>query len=115
METKICSKCNIEKPLMEFTKRPKTNSYYGTCKECKRLYAKEYRQNNNGIIKEKRKRKYQENIEELRAKGRKYYYENKEKISERNKKYYYENSEELNDEETKMWAREVYKLGTQGR
>jgi hypothetical protein len=44
METKICSKCGIEKPISNFQETP--YSKYGViriCKECKRKYGIEYR------------------------------------------------------------------------
>ncbi len=34
METKICNKCGIEKPLKDFQFRKDTNSYRNACKEC---------------------------------------------------------------------------------
>ena len=34
---KICSKCNVEKPLSEFYFRKHTNKYRSYCKECKTL------------------------------------------------------------------------------
>ena len=36
METKICSQCQKEKPLEEFSKRTKT-TYRAECKDCKKL------------------------------------------------------------------------------
>lgn len=35
METKICSKCNIEKPLSEFYLRKDTGKYRNVCKSCR--------------------------------------------------------------------------------
>lgn len=49
METKICNKCNLDKPLNEFHKNGKNT--YSLCKICKNKYKKEYNLKN----KEKRK------------------------------------------------------------
>lgn len=39
METKVCRKCGIEKPIEEFVKNSKIKSGYSShCKECHRLY-----------------------------------------------------------------------------
>ena len=44
-ETKICIKCNIEKPLLEFPKRKNSkNGYRNDCKICK---SKQDKQLNN--------------------------------------------------------------------
>lgn len=62
MDTKICFKCNIEKPLSEFYKHPKmADGHLGKCKEC---------------TKSDVKNKYEENIQSIdyvekeRARGR---------------------------------------------
>jgi hypothetical protein len=45
MTTKKCSKCEIEKPLEEFSKKSKT-SLRSRCKECMKVYLKEHYLNN---------------------------------------------------------------------
>jgi len=85
METKICSKCNIEKTIDEFQKRPNSSSYYGTCKKCKNEYSKQYRKDKAKQISVQRKQHYQDNIDELRERGRKYYQEHKEERNEKHK------------------------------
>jgi len=71
VETKICSKCNIEKYLIDFPKdKNRFDGYYVYCKEC-------------------RKNLYLLNSTNRKEKSKQYYYENKEqnynKILERNK------------------------------
>jgi hypothetical protein len=78
METKICSKCGLEKKLEEFPKdKNRNDGYYVHCKLCRKLTY----QSNSTIIKEKSK---------------KYYYDNKEKnhkkILERNRLWRKNNS-----------------------
>jgi hypothetical protein len=71
VETKICSKCKVEKLLYDFPKdKNRCDGYYVYCKEC-------------------RNRLYQSKSSEIKEKSRNYYYDNKEKnqtkILERNR------------------------------
>ena len=47
MQSKICTKCGIEKPLIEFSKRRTKPCgpfyYYGFCTKCKHAYNVAYR------------------------------------------------------------------------
>lgn len=38
MKTKVCSKCNFEKELSEFTLRSDSNTYRNICKKCEKEY-----------------------------------------------------------------------------
>jgi hypothetical protein len=57
METKVCSKCNIEKELVEFNKQ-KQGKYgvRGHCRECQRKETKKYKFNNKKKIAEYNKK-----------------------------------------------------------
>lgn len=66
MQTKICVKCNIEKPINEFLFRKDTKKYRNECRSCQTKYHKEYRKLNN---------------ESLKLKWAEYRKNNKEKIS----------------------------------
>lgn len=47
METKVCSKCKEEKPLMEFGKGNKyKNGVRSSCKNCNNTYVKDWRSRN---------------------------------------------------------------------
>lgn len=51
METKICSKCKIEKKVTNFTKSNKTkDTFYSHCKDCQNYYER-FRKNNDPIFK----------------------------------------------------------------
>ena len=69
-ETKICTRCGLEKPLTEFNfKNKKLNKRQAMCKECQRarereLYGMSYSQKNKDKYKENRK-KYREKIRQL--------------------------------------------------
>jgi hypothetical protein len=78
MESKVCTKCKIEKDLCEFRKdKTKTDGHYSSCKSCKL----EYRRVNKVLVNlsAKRLRDYHksENPEEYyiknRERGKKYY------------------------------------------
>ena len=67
MDTKLCSKCKQEKPVIEFYKRSGQKTYRSACKVCERQGVKDWYQRN----KEKAKQKYrdwrEENIDKVRA------------------------------------------------
>lgn len=47
MKTKICTKCNLEKPIEEFNNNQcKTDGKQSECKQCHRLLCNKYYQNN---------------------------------------------------------------------
>ena len=116
MQTKICSKCKIEKKICDFyTDKTKVDGYYSSCKKCKITYSKTrldenksylklWRTNNpdhNKQFREKNpdyfKKYYQNNKEVLSLRVKKHYHENKEKNLEKfrnlSKKYYHNNRE----------------------
>lgn len=102
METKICTKCKIEKELSEFYK--KKDRKYGVtsnCKICVNKYGKEYRKNNQKKISELQKEWYKKNQEQIIEKQKKYRQNNLEKIRakdhERCKKYRENNKEKLRE------------------
>ena len=91
METKICTKCGIEKKLEQFRKSGKY--YRGECKECereyKKIYDKTYQSNyyKNNIVKIK---EYRENHKEYyKEYNQKYYQEHKQdkEFIDKRKKY----------------------------
>lgn len=100
-QTKICSKCNIEKELSEFYKS-KTGKY-GVRSSCKLCYAENekcyyqknkehkaaYQQDNKEKISKRTKLWVKNNKERIQ----KYNQNNKESISRRKKKYYQDNKE----------------------
>ena len=77
MNTKICNKCKIEKPLEEFRKSGKY--YRGECIECQKIYMKEYNKKNQHD-------NYLKNINKIKI----YREKHKDKYKEYMKKYYQE-------------------------
>ena len=91
METKICSKCGIKKPITEFRNKwySKYNKYYlySHCKECEKNY-----DNKNG--KENKKRYYERHKDEVKERSKKQRENNHEAYINYLKNYYQEHREE---------------------
>jgi len=102
--TKICSKCQIEKPLDEFAKA--RDGVRGDCKKCRGIYNKLYQQKNKEALrayhkayrkehkeerseyhKEYNKKYYKENLVDISRKGKAYYASNKDKITIKHREY----------------------------
>lgn len=59
MTEKVCNMCNKTKNISEYSIRDKNkNTYHHRCKECSNNYAKEYREENHNIIKQKQNEWY---------------------------------------------------------
>lgn len=83
-QSKTCTKCNIDKPLIEFTKSKITkDELQYNCKLCR----KEYAQENKKHIQEHAKSYQETNKEYLKAYTKEYRRINKEKIQLDNKDY----------------------------
>lgn len=109
--TKICTKCNIEKPATNEYFAKKKSGKYGLnsyCKECKNEYnSKYYTKNKETILEQKKeyhiqnrdrrleynKQHHWENRDRILKRMRNYNNETKEERSEYNKKYYRANKE----------------------
>lgn len=91
----VCTKCNIEKPITDFSYDSKKNYYVKICKTCKCEYTKAYKKANAEKVALAQKR-YRENNKEKLALNHKIYRENnKEKIYLRGKKYRENKKEEI--------------------
>ena len=93
METKVCSKCNIEKELSNFRKRKDSKDGFRTeCKQCSYLVWKKYRDNNDEKIKDQKRKEYVDNREKILLKVKNYREENIDVIrikdNDRSKKRY---------------------------
>jgi hypothetical protein len=91
MSTKTCSKCGVEKDVIEFGKdKSRKDGLECWCKLCK----KEYREANREEIRTKKKEHYQANREEILAKNSERYKTNREERLAKGKEYYKANREE---------------------
>ena len=101
METKICKKCGLEKPIEKFRKWYSSlrNKYYyrNKCRECERKQNNEYN-----------REKYNNGGKEI---NKKYHDEHKEFYREYNKKYYQAHKEEINEKrKEKKWNDRTFYL-----
>lgn len=91
METKVCSKCGIEKPISEFRKKwySKYNKYYlySHCKDCEREY-----DNKNGKV--NKRRYYERHKDEVKNRSRKQREDNHEDYISYMKNYYQAHKEQ---------------------
>ena len=94
METKKCSKCGIEKPIIEFSKdKHKKDGYKSNCKTCSNNSFAKWEENNKEKRIEYRKKYTKKNEDKIKQKQKNYREENKERIIEMKKKWYYKNKE----------------------
>ena len=100
MKTKICTKCKVEKPIIEFYKRNDSNDgYRNECKKCVRDKSKKWRENNP--------EKYKElNINWAKNKSERERQENKDKTGVELKGIRVLNP--LNNEELPVWVADYF-------
>jgi hypothetical protein len=119
MQTKICSKCKIEKDISEFHKCSKTkNGFRSKCKLCINKESRDYSKNNRDIrnkiqkewrvknqekIKNYRKKYYDENPDNFIKISAEYRKKNPEKVKKQLKEYYLKNLE-YHKNRQKLWA-----------
>lgn len=142
METKICTKCGIEKEINKFKRFKSYNGKYyytGDCKQCRNLDAyernKKYRLSHkeqmvilhkNHYIKNRdkvvarHKEYYEKHKEEIKQKVKNWSLNNKEKIKERQRKNYIENRETILKEKyeykkSRLKADKMFKIKEQAR
>ena len=100
-QTKVCTKCGIEKPLSGFNKFKRGNfGVRSECKECR----KKYRQENREAISEYNKKYQEENREAISEYYRKYQEENREATLEYARKYRQKNPHKMRAKEAKRRA-----------
>ena len=95
METKICSKCGIEKSISDF--RFSCGRYRGECKKCEKEINAQWRKNNKEKIKQKNQKWRLENENYIKEYNKIYYKSNKYKEIKKksNKKYILNNIEKI--------------------
>lgn len=81
MNTKICSKCNIEKEVCNFHKwKYGPDGYKRICKECRKIESKTYYNNNNENIKLKVSNYRKDNPDKVKELKKRIYERDKERI-----------------------------------
>jgi hypothetical protein len=98
METKVCSKCEKEKPLLEYNVCSRVkDGRKAECRECQRISGKKYRFENKEKIKEYNTKWNKENQEYYKKYFEEYYTVNYDKEKERKLKWSRENRKYSND------------------
>ena len=98
METKICSKCNIEKKICDFHKwKFGPDGYKRECKECRKYETKTYYSKNNEKIKLRVSKYRISNPEKVKEVRKKIYERDKDRILLVNKTYRENNRKKLNE------------------
>jgi len=92
METKICSKCKVEKELCFFgIDKKRKDGLRPHCNDCRKIESKQYRENNKEKRKETIKKYYENNKEKRKEKNKVSFLENPEKIRAIKLKSYHKN------------------------
>jgi hypothetical protein len=100
MEKKICNKCKIEKDVCDFGIHNSTkDKLRKTCKECRKIEGKIYRETNTEKRRETIKSWYHKNPDYNKS----YYIDNKEKVNLSNKSWY-ESNKDRHRENNKNWV-----------
>ena len=87
---KICPKCGKNKSEDEYTPS-RFNKKYGSCRNCRNIYEKQYRTTHKENIKVSNNKYYANNKDKINAYGQSYYEENKEERLEYHRNNYQEN------------------------
>lgn len=105
MTMNICKLCNNELPLSAFYLKDKRNNRYdSTCKECRKLGASAWHQENREQSLENKKKWHQENKEEAISKMRQRYHNNIDEEKKQRKIWRKENPDRV-----KAWNQKAYK------
>jgi hypothetical protein len=92
METKVCTKCGVEKKINEFYNVPRGKfGVTGQCKEC----IKQQRRETNFLRKSHKQKWEKENKEKIKEQHRIYFQEHKEEYLNRQRKYRAENKDKV--------------------
>lgn len=88
MESKICTKCKIEKELCEFNKNSQRKDGYSLyCKNCRKIDTKKYRELNREKLLISSSNFRKENPLKVKESKKQYYINNIDKIKEKNRQY----------------------------
>jgi hypothetical protein len=108
METKVCSKCSVEKELKDFNKMSKVKcGVRSYCRECQKIDSKKYRLENKEKIKEYNTKWNKENQEYYKKYFEEYYIINYEKEKERKLKWSRDNREYSNNYQKKRKKEDI--------
>jgi isochorismate synthase EntC len=105
METKVCKKCDIEKPEDEFyIEKKNLDGLMGTCKVCYSHNQKKWRKSNSVKVRERSRTYYENNKEKVSSYHQKYRNENHENILKKATEYRNNNREKIR-EDLRLWKK----------
>lgn len=106
MKTKICSKCGKELPINMFAKKIiNKDGLDCKCKECVKIYKKQYYEKNKDKILAHNKQYYGNNKENIIKHQKLYVQQNKEQLAKSHKKYYESNKEQIKEEKKQYYEK----------
>jgi len=98
VETKVCSKCKLEKKLTEFNKQSRVKcGLRSNCRECQRKESKKYKLENKDKIKKYNDEWNKKNSEYYEKYFKEYYITNYEREKQRKKNWFKNNKNYLNN------------------
>lgn len=92
---KTCSRCKIEKDILEFRFRKDKNYYVSQCKQCESEQSNQYNKEHKQEVGDRRATYYQNNKVDEQEYHKNYRVENQKKFQAKNRNYYLENREEI--------------------
>lgn len=96
--TKICTKCNVEKHVSEYSKRKDVkDGLQSVCKQCAATYSRQHYTENKEIIREKQQVYRSENPDKIKLRNAHYNANNSDKINERVARYRSNNSDKISE------------------
>jgi hypothetical protein len=114
MESKVCSKCGIDKPLDNFNKNKNNpDGHHHHCKQCRKEYSEEYRINNLEKLKEVDKIRYEKDKDKIKARHKKYQTINRAKLYEKAKILKKANSVKISEYQKEYRKNNAEKLSKQ--
>jgi vacuolar-type H+-ATPase subunit I/STV1 len=119
MNTKVCSKCGVEKALCEFHKNKRSpDGFIQKCKLCRKEWSIKnkdktlaYREKNKKAIAKKHKEYANKNRNKINEYQRDYRTKNKERIRERDRIYYQKNKDKIHKRQNQHYHENpVYRM-----
>jgi 5-methylcytosine-specific restriction endonuclease McrA len=105
METKICTKCKVEKPFAEFYKKKATkDGYRQECKECTKAVNRKYTDANAEKVAEIKREYKRNNKEQVLAKEAKYREQNREEVRRRSREWGRNNADKRGDYQKRYYS-----------
>lgn len=109
MESKLCSKCGLYKPVSEFPKLKRNKDGLDSlCKKCRNLVNKNYREKNKEKVKKARKKYYEKNRQHILDQKTAYFLTHKEEKAKYDKIYRQKNKNKLKIQKN-IWAKNSLK------